>query len=415
MIEKNQNDLIGVLFRKYPDFILNDRKQLLADIPAFVFHDVTIELLEPMFEFLAENSYLTLAADEYVERKIRGQRAQEREVLLTFDDGYKSLYAVVYPVLKRYGLKAVAYIVPGMTPDRKGDDNPEFLGASLCNWQEIREMHDSGVVDIQSHSMYHHSVAISHKLIDFVRPGVKCSFLKSDLVPLMRQNESKEVLKPAFGTPIYDWGARYGAAPAYQEGPFVAVACCQYVKEHGGRLFFENPNWRRRLKSVWAAARREDDSARFEDLKEQRMSILQDLLDSKNEIERRLPGKVVRHFCYPWFRAAPLSVRLSTEAGYVSNAWASILPRFVRTTHVSIPTSIPRFSPYYVWRLPGKGRRPIKDLLWERVCGRSRTLLSSSTSMRSRCPTDALNTWAARFVIVSKELRPMERNGKQNE
>jgi peptidoglycan/xylan/chitin deacetylase (PgdA/CDA1 family) len=367
MIEKNRNDFMGVFFRKYPAFILNDRKHVLADIPAFVFHDVTPELLEPMFEFLTENKYLTLTADEYVERKIRGQRAQEREVLLTFDDGYKSLHDVAYPALKRYGLNAVAYIVPGVTPERDGEDNLELLGTSFCNWQEIREMHNSGVLDIQSHSMYHHSIATSHKLIDFVRPSLKCSFLESDLAPLMQQEGSKDALKPALGTPIYDWGARHGAAPAYQESPSVASACCQYVKEHGGRLFFDTPNWRRGLKSVWAAARREDDSARLEDVKEQRMAILKDFLDSKNEIERRLPGKVVQHFCFPWFRGAPLSMRLSTEAGYISNAWASLLPRFVRRSHVSIPAPIARLSPSYIWRLPGKGRRSIKNLLWERL------------------------------------------------
>jgi len=383
VVEKNQNDLFGILFRQYPAFVLSDREQETTDIPAFVFHDITAKALGLMLEFLAENNYLTLTADEYVERKIRGQRGQEREVLLTFDDGYKSLYAVAYPALKGYGLKAVAYIVPGMTQERDGKNNQEFLEKSLCNWQEIREMHDSGVLDIQSHSMYHHSIATSHKLIDFVRPSVKCSFLESDLAPLIQQEGSNEVLKPAFGTPIYDWGARYGAAPAYQESPSVAVACCRYVRGHGGRVFFENQNWRSRLKSVWAAARREDHSARLEDVKEQRMSILKDLLDSKKEIERRLPEKVVRHFCFPWFRAAPVSVHLSMEAGYVSNAWASILPGFVRTSHMSIPTPIARLSPDYVWRLPGKGRRPIKDVLWNRLCGCSRRLLSSPRSLSS--------------------------------
>ena len=105
MIEKNWNDVQGVLLRKYPDFVLSDRATHLVDIPAFVFHDVTPAMLEPMLQFLAANQYLTLTADEYVERHAHGKRCREREVLLTFDDGHESLYTVAYPALKRYGLQ----------------------------------------------------------------------------------------------------------------------------------------------------------------------------------------------------------------------------------------------------------------------------------------------------------------------
>lgn len=365
-VEKNQNDLFGILFRQYPVFVLSHREQMITDIPAFVFHDVTAEGLGLLLEFLAENKYRTLTADEYVERKIRRQRGAEREVLLTFDDGYKSLYAVAYPALRRYGLKAVAYIVPGMTREHDEQVSGEFLDKRLCTWQEVREMHESGILDIQSHSMYHHSIATSDKLIDFVRPGLKSSFLESDLAPLIQQGGTNIALKPALGTPIYNWGPRYGATPAFQESPSVAAICCQYVQEHGGPVFFETPNWRVLLKRVWAVARREENSPRLEDVKEQRTAILKDFLDSKNEIERRLPGKLVRHFCFPWFRGAPLSMQLSTEAGYVSNAWASLLPRFVSKSRVSIPTPIARLSPYYLWRLPGKGRKSVVAALRQR-------------------------------------------------
>jgi hypothetical protein len=54
------------------------------------------------------------------------------------------------------------------------------------------------------------------------------------------------------------------------------------------------------------------------------------------------------------------------EAGYVSNAWASLLPTFVRQSCVSMPIPIARLSPHYVWRLAGKGRKSIGAVLWER-------------------------------------------------
>ena len=118
-VEKNQKELLGLVLRRYPAFILRDSVDEAAGVPAFAFHDVTSAALEPMLCFLSNNGYATLTADEYVERQIRPDRRRQREVLLTFDDGLNSLYTVVYPALKRFGLKAVAYIVPA-----------RFVGAS---------------------------------------------------------------------------------------------------------------------------------------------------------------------------------------------------------------------------------------------------------------------------------------------
>ena len=36
----------------------------------------------------------------------------ERPVILTFDDGYRDFYTDVFPILKKYQVKAIAYIVP---------------------------------------------------------------------------------------------------------------------------------------------------------------------------------------------------------------------------------------------------------------------------------------------------------------
>jgi hypothetical protein len=361
-VEKNCNDVRGIFLRRYPAFVLSDRVGHLVGIPAFVLHDVTAAMLEPLLQFLTENGYATLTADDYVERMVRGQRGQEREVLLTFDDGHKSLYSVAYPALKRYGLKAVAYIVPGMTPEYDGSTS-KMWEASLCNWREITEIHESGVLDIQSHSMYHHSISISDRLMDFVRPDLTFSFLDSDLAPLT-QRDPNTLQEDGYGTPVYEWGSRFSIKRAFCESPSVANTCKQYVKENGGAAYFRLPDWRRRLKRIWADARSRHPEARFEDWTEQRDAILEDFRQSKREIEHRLPGKRVRHFCYPWFRGSPLAVQLSAEAGYISNAWGSLPPTSFHQG--GLPVAIGRLSPAYMWRLPGKGRKRITAVLWER-------------------------------------------------
>jgi hypothetical protein len=364
MFEKNWTEIPGVLLRKYPAFVLSARVTSLAKIPVFVFHDVTIDSFEPILRFLSDNRYATLTADEYTERQVRGERGQEREVLLTFDDGLKSLYTVAYPALKRFDLKAVAYIVSGITPQDDGSCDPEAGERALCSWRDIREMHDSGVLDIQSHSMYHHSIPTSSCVIDFARTNLHVPLLESYQALPYAEGRDKQSYEFTCGTPIYRGSPRFRNARAYLESPSVSLACIEYVDLHGGPKCFQTPHWRRRLNAVIAEARRRDPEAGFETETERRKAILKDFVDSKHEIEQRLPGKIVRHFCYPWFLGSALATELSAEAGYISNAWGSLLPNFLQEDALPIPVA--RLSPSYLWRLPGKGRKPLREVLQER-------------------------------------------------
>ncbi len=258
-IEKNRNEALGLLLRRYPSFIWSDREDESSGIPAFVFHEVTTESLEMLFQFLSMNGYTTLTGDEYFDYQTQDATGKPHAVLLTFDDGHKSLYTVVFPALKRFGFKAVAYVVPGMIPESTASVQPRSREQSLCNWDEIREMHDSGVVDIQSHSLYHHSIPISCRVVDFVRPAQTLSFLDSDLAPVM---EEGGVLKNdgnlPHGMPLHSWGARYGGVPAVLESHSVLRACSQYVGLQGGAAFFRQRKWRSRLFFVLEEARREN-------------------------------------------------------------------------------------------------------------------------------------------------------------
>lgn len=355
MVEKNRNELSGVLLRRYPPFVWSDAE--MREIPVFAFHSVTHEFLEPLLQYLVDNGYATLTADEYTERFFAGEQGAEREVLLTFDDGYKSLYTVAYPMLKRFGQKAVAYIVPGRTPEKAGIGSPSPYSDKLCNWSQIQEMHESGAVDFQAHSMYHHSVATSDRLTGFLRPGISTSFLESDLSPLFKKSDfGGESHERFYGYPIYDWGSRMAAAPAFKENPYVCSTCIDFVASHGGDHFFNRKGWQDSLLSIFKAAQNYGlGYSNYETEEEQRRAILMDLRNSKAKIEKKLYKKVVRHFCFPWFRGSALSVELSGEAGYTTNAWGSLLPGFLRSSGMD-PFPIRRLPPKYILRLPGNER-----------------------------------------------------------
>lgn len=360
--EKNRNELFGLGFGQYPAFVRSDVQP--EQIPVFQFHDVSRATLEPALEFIARNHYVTLTGDEYYQRVIGALPKQEREVLLTFDDGQASLYSVAFPLLRKFKQRAVAYIVPGRVPDERGvlpQHNPE---RALCTWRQIREMYESGVIDVQSHSLYHHSIAISPTIVDFTRPGISASFLETDLAPILPGNKNRFCpdLINTWGLPIYQWSARMGAHPAYIEPTQISEACIRHVADHGGEAFFHSRSWRRQLKTILRDAQDKFLPARFETAGEQRNAILTDLCESKAAIEARLPGSRAQHFCFPWYRGSALAVELSHAAGYVTNAWGSLLPPFVNKDE-SQPLPIARLQPKYIYRLPGLGRRPLWRLI----------------------------------------------------
>ncbi|HGM5492223.1 TPA: polysaccharide deacetylase family protein [Serratia fonticola] len=73
-------------------------------------------------------------------------------VLLTFDDGLKSVYRYAYPVLKDYGFRATAFIISSRIkrhPQKWNPDSLQFMSIS-----ELKQIQD--VFDVQSHTHFLH-------------------------------------------------------------------------------------------------------------------------------------------------------------------------------------------------------------------------------------------------------------------
>lgn len=73
----------------------------------------------------------------------------EKPILITFDDGYRSNYDLVYPILREYGVKACISIIVLM---------PDLPTDNFCTWEQLREMTDSGLVEVGSHSYRLHNL-----------------------------------------------------------------------------------------------------------------------------------------------------------------------------------------------------------------------------------------------------------------
>lgn len=72
----------------------------------------------------------------------------KKPVILTFDDGYNNNYTELYPLLQKYHVKATIFVIPSSVG-----------GQYSMTAAQIKEMADSGLVSIQSHTQDHKELA----------------------------------------------------------------------------------------------------------------------------------------------------------------------------------------------------------------------------------------------------------------
>lgn len=89
----------------------------------------------------------------------------EKTVVLTFDDGYEDNYLQAYPVLKKYGAKATLYLVVDRfdrdwsTSKKAHHDSGELMHEPKLSDAQIREMLDSGLLELGGHTLTHANLA----------------------------------------------------------------------------------------------------------------------------------------------------------------------------------------------------------------------------------------------------------------
>lgn len=96
-------------------------------------------------KYLHDNGYNTVSLND-MDAWRRGELTlPEKSVVLTFDDGDRSARDIVWPILREYGFTATLFIVTSQV-------GQSWEGVDGLTWEELDEMHRSGVFEIESHS-----------------------------------------------------------------------------------------------------------------------------------------------------------------------------------------------------------------------------------------------------------------------
>lgn len=105
-------------------------------IPARVF--------DQQMRYLKENGYRVLTPEEFLAFLEYRKGLPKKSVLITMDDGYRSVYTIAYPILKKYGFTATVFVYTS------------FVGASsmAITWKQLRKLKAEGFT-IGSHTVFH--------------------------------------------------------------------------------------------------------------------------------------------------------------------------------------------------------------------------------------------------------------------
>jgi biofilm PGA synthesis lipoprotein PgaB len=145
-----------------------DTAQAMPEFQVIAYHDVRDHVRERVdadqyaistrhlidhFTWLRNNGFTPVSVSDLVAAQNGELQLPEKAVVLTFDDGLRSVYTHVYPLLRLFEYPAVVSVVTSWISGESQPSDGAYADTSeFVSWEELREMHESGLVEIATHS-----------------------------------------------------------------------------------------------------------------------------------------------------------------------------------------------------------------------------------------------------------------------
>ncbi len=100
---------------------------------------------ERQMEFLKESGYHAVTLDELHEWQSGWRELPGKPIVITFDDGDESVYDLALPILARMGFRATLFVVTSRV-------GTHWNEVRCLDWTRLKELEDSGVFRIESHT-----------------------------------------------------------------------------------------------------------------------------------------------------------------------------------------------------------------------------------------------------------------------
>lgn len=130
----------------------------MARLPILMYHDVivgkgkdlviSVDRLEKQFEYLASNGYKCYHLKELLQLE---RLPQIKNIAITFDDAYISHLQLVFPLLKKYNLKATFFVALDFIGKKDFWDTSEL---DIMTLEQLRSL-DTNIIELGYHSFNH--------------------------------------------------------------------------------------------------------------------------------------------------------------------------------------------------------------------------------------------------------------------
>lgn len=160
-----------------------------TDIAGFCYHQVepvasgkfslSVEKFTAQLEYLHQRGYISLNSDELLAALATGSQPVSKAVLITFDDGYRTVFDHAFPIMQKFGFKGVVCIYPA------------FIGSRLAmSWEQLRHLINAGW-SVECHSMSHQNLAAKYG-----NPELEEKFLNHEIIA------SRDIIEKQLGNKV---------------------------------------------------------------------------------------------------------------------------------------------------------------------------------------------------------------------
>ena len=135
------------------------------DVPVLMWHNlaeessgdmtISVDTFRAQIEALHEAGFRTVSLQQLYDYVHFGTELPEKPIVLTFDDGYFSNYEYAFPILQEYDMQATIFAI-GVSAGKDTYKDTDHAMTPHFGADEAREMVDSGLISVQSHTFDMH-------------------------------------------------------------------------------------------------------------------------------------------------------------------------------------------------------------------------------------------------------------------